>query len=214
MGIKKKPGPYKMSQDHLLPKFAPVRKPGEERIGVPNGHEGPAAVAAALRPETTTTLENAVEAAVEAKLTAPVAQPIAVQDDPAKERKRKGARRFGFRWAGRLARFAGRGSGSSRTGQSSQPDDVELTIERVRVVRNDLSDSDYQVVLAQNGSSSKNPTSNGTNGDGGRRPLGMVWNRLSARLLRQAALDFNAVQKERGKLLSQASNGGGGANGA
>ena len=34
-----------------------------------------------------------------------------------------------------------------------------------------------------------------------RQPLGMVWNRLSAHLLRKAAQEFSLMQKERGKLL-------------
>jgi hypothetical protein len=86
----------------------------------------------------------------------------------------------------------------------------ELSLNAIKVIRNDLSDSDFDVIA-----SAKQSTISPTAAANGPRPgLGMVWNRLSARLLRQAALDFSAVQKERGKLLSQAGHGGGGDRGA
>jgi len=75
---------------------------------------------------------------------------------------------------------------------------TEFSLERVKVVRNDLTDSDFELASKA----------------GPRQPLGMVWNRLSARLLRQAAQEFNLAQKQRGKLLTQAGDGRGTPRGA
>jgi hypothetical protein len=80
---------------------------------------------------------------------------------------------------------------------------TELSLNGVKVVRNDLIDSDLQA-----GAGRLTLLKTSVPNSGGGRPLGMVWNRLSARLLRQAAQEFNAVQKERGKFLSQAGDGG------
>ena len=69
----------------------------------------------------------------------------------------------------------------------------------VKVVRNDLKDSDFELVALPSGAGGASTQASGRPGT-----VGVVWNRLSARLLRQAVQDFNVVQKERGKLLSSA----------
>jgi hypothetical protein len=83
----------------------------------------------------------------------------------------------------------------------------------IKVVRNDLSDSDFQVVPSRQRPKTSVPEDEGME-KSARQPIGVVWNRLSARLLRQAAQEFNVVQKQRGKLLSQVGHGEGSGRGA
>jgi hypothetical protein len=187
MGIKKHPGPYRMNQDHLLPRFEPIDRPA---AAVPAPTELEARPPAA--PESETTL-------------GPSASP---SDDNkgagAPKEKRPALPR---RWLARLLRpFASKASRPEKSavrGQAARrPVQGELAL-NLKVVRNDLTDCDgagaAPGLLSPNGGAQR------------RQPIGMVWNRLSARLLMQAATEFNVVQKERGKLLSQAGDGSGGA---
>src|SRR5690242_1793856 len=90
MGIRKKPGPYRMSQENLLPRFAP----------------------------------------------APAAVP---------------KRRIFSRLTARLARLTRRKGGVPvEGGGGGQHIQTELLLDSVRVVRNDLSDSDFEVVPVRN----------------------------------------------------------------
>lgn len=154
MGIKKQPGPYRMSQEHLLPKFAPVHK----RASAGTATQG-----------------------------------------------------FLMRWATRFGR-KGQRRGCSVPAPGGRHVQTELSLDTVKVVRNDLSDCDFEVVSTVR--QAAGPLADGKPAGSQRRVLGMVWNRLSAGLLRQAASDFSLVQKERGKLLSQAGHGNGGAGGS
>jgi hypothetical protein len=196
MGIKKQPGPYLMNEDHLLPKFgvaqgksqdaepSEVAEVGSTRSGGPPPIDTSAVAILNSGPgESKSALKNRVRS--------------------------RGAGGEGF-WKRFLARIGtvGRWRPGSTSHRKANGWHVqgELSLEGLRVVRNDLSDSDFEVVRAR-----KRPGSGGRENGVGRQPLGMVWNRLSARLLRQAVQDFNLVQKERGKLLSQAGNGRGSA---
>jgi hypothetical protein len=154
MGIKKQPGPYRMSQEHLLPKFAPVHKPASAGTST------------------------------------------------------KG---FLMRWATQFGR-KGQRRGCSAPAPGGQHVQTELSLDTVKVVRNDLSDCDFEIISTVR--QAAGPLADGKPAGPQGRVLGMVWNRLSARLLRQAASDFNSVQKERGKLLTQAGPGSGGAGGS
>jgi hypothetical protein len=189
MGIKKQPGPYRMNQEHLLPKFPPVAKP---------------AAGCTKRPEPVAEGDG-VAAATAAGPKAEAACSRLPFPGPAEP---KG---FFWRLALQLAR-RGQQPGGAEAPRRPRHVQTELALDGIRVVRNDLTDCDFEVVAAR-GQATKSLAESAGPGIQ-RRALGMVWNRLSARLLRQAALDFNLVQKERGKLLSQAGHGGGGAGGA
>jgi hypothetical protein len=169
MGIKRHPGPYRMNQDHLLPRFDPPRRLGRSLVGSPEAEPGQASSAAAA-------------ASGGGKSRNLLARVVA-------------------RFIHRKDRRQGNRPAAARTGGG--PVQTELSLADVRVVRNDLTDSDFDIVAGRGGK-----------GANGRPALGLVWNRLSARLLRQAAQEFKDVQKERGKFLSQASSGDGGPGGA
>jgi hypothetical protein len=211
MGIRKAPSPYRMSQQHLLPKFTAASRL-ETAAGPKEASESgeAAAVPDSVAPRA---IADAESAAVVAK--APAAGPGTAEPVGGEEhseagravtgRATKPTKRLTALAAG-LANWTKPARKGTAAGKSSRHVQGELSLDRVRVVRNDLRDSDYEVVRARNVASQR-PQSP-------RAGLGMVWNRLSARLLRQAALEFNLVQKERGKLLSQAGHGDGGARGA
>lgn len=212
MGIRKAPSPYRMSQQHLLPKFvaapraetaagskqeasesedsAAVSEPAEGRAAAVADSTAAVAKVRAAGPSTPEPVEGRGQSAA---------------DSGAPKRGPKPTKRLTALAAGlaNWTRPARKGTATAKSGRHVQG---ELTLDRVRVVRNDLRDSDYDVVrpTAVPGQRAPSP----------RPGLGMVWNRLSARLLRQAALEFNLAQKERGKLLSQAGHGPGGARGA
>jgi hypothetical protein len=90
------------------------------------------------------------------------------------------------------------------------PVQTELSLDGVKVIRNDLADSDSQVKTTRRPTATQAAVSSRTGG----QPLGMVWNRLSARLLRQAAQEFTVVQKQRGRVHSQTGDDRGGSRGA
>lgn len=173
IGIKKQPGPYKLNQEHLLPKFAPMQRP-----------------AAAAD-------EDGGSAAAEKRPVQETAGGI--------RRSRERAPRLLRSLAERMTRW--RRPVPSR--MAARPVQTELSLNGIKVVRNDLSDCNFQVVLGGDGER----TTGKEGRPGSRQGLGMVWNRLSARLLRQAAQEFTLVQKERGKLCSQAGNGSAGPGG-
>ena len=196
MGIKKKPGPYRMNQEHLLPKFAPAEKSPVEDCSAPSA--GP------CRPS-----------AESAELFPPAASDISPSgaDAPKPNANRQRHDRMGtFQLiASRISRaLTGRRRGDgvpSTKKRAARPVQGELSLNTVKVVRNDLEDSDLEIGPRQSLAlpSGKKQQAAPT------RPIGIVWNRLSARLLRQAAQEFNSVQKQRGKLLSQSGHDGGGA---
>lgn len=179
-GIKKEPGPYRMNQEHLLPKF-----PATVRLTT---IDETAAVEGSPDPRTTPETSSAAEADQ-------TQQPLGASRPSA------------------LGRLLGKLRNPFRRKQPTvpapavavrahrQPVQGELALGAVKVVRNDLRDCDGE-------------ESAGMQPGARRQPMGIVWNRLSARLLRQAVLDFNLVQKERGKFLSQAGSGSGGPHGA
>jgi hypothetical protein len=183
MGIKKQPGPYKLNQEHLLPRFEPVAKVnGAAVASEADGTERTAAV------ETQTALGSADG-----------------QDGAALPNRPRGVLAS---LAAGLVRLRHRGSANSVV---KRPVQAELDFPGLKVVRNDLSDCNFPVVLGTESArvnGGENPPA------AQRQGLGMVWNRLSARLLRQAAQEFTSVQKERGKLCSQAGNGRPGPRGA
>ena len=170
MGIKKQPGPYKLNQEHLLPKFSPVQRP----------------LAAALEE--------------------PAVAPDGLGAGTDREVRGKTRGRLAS-WAARWIRFGRRRPPAVAAKRAVQ---TELALSGVRVVRNDLSDCNFRVVLGNDLARGAKQSRSGSQ----RQALGMVWNRLSARLLRQAAQEFTLVQKERGKLCSQAGDGGAGPGGA
>jgi hypothetical protein len=194
-GIKKQPGPYKMNPDSHLPQFTPVPKPvvaATTSAVCPVEQVAPAPEPAAVTPSPVQPVtETAVSAASETTATSKSAG--------------RGFRAF---FAHLLARFAQVGTGRRPTlpakASSRARIRVELSLDQLKVVCNDLSDSDFEVLKVR-----KRPVnqSEQTKNTAKTQPLGMVWNRLSARLLRQAAQEFNLVQKERGKLCSQAGHG-------
>jgi hypothetical protein len=118
---------------------------------------------------------------------------------------------FLTRWVTQFGRKRQR-RGCSAPAPGARHVQTELSLDTVKVVRNDLSDCDFEVISTVRPAAG--PLADGKPAGSQRRVLGMVWNRLSAHLLRQAASDFNLVQKERGKLLSQAGHGNGGAGGS
>ncbi len=193
MGIRKQPGPYRMTQENLLPKFAPPPRPG----------------APAKRPQPASGPATKGEAAASAAPTTAASSEPSQRPPPARNGK-SGARSLFVRLVNPFSHPA-RKSGFEPPPQG-KPVQAELSLDSLKVVRNDLTDCDFEVIPAAR----IGPASGGAKPGGGtdRRALGMVWNRLSARLLRQAALDFTLVQKERGKLLSQAGHGGGGPGGS
>jgi hypothetical protein len=196
MGIRKKPGPYRMTQQHLLPKFAPVQKAPAVASDTRQDEAENEPAAKASGDETARTA-----------VAAPVPAAVASIEPPRSDKPLAGKKTEGTPFsalASRWSRWKGRRTApvSGKTGDRVQG---ELSLDRVKVVRNDLSDSDFEVVRADIRTAARPPALQPS--------LGMVWNRLSARLLRQAALEFNLVQKERGKLLSQAGPGSGGAEG-
>jgi len=175
MGLKKQPGPYRMNEESALPRFEPP-----QRLAAAVGNADVHRPAEGL-------------AATEGK-----ANPLT--DAP----KRPCVTGNSTTVLGRLARVLApwkwrRHEHPAGGGIRKRPVQTEFSLERVKVVRNDLSDSDFGICA--------NKTTP-------RQPLGMVWNRLSARLLRQAAQEFNVAQKQRGKLLSQAGHGTGNPRGA
>lgn len=179
-GIRKEPGPYRMNQENLLPKFNAVSKdaPADDQA-----HE---------------------------TQTAPVPLADAAASDAACDEADKRERHrdvFKLGWLRRaVGRVFWRGSrtGGDATRDKRRPVQGQLSLDAVRVVRNDLTDSDSEAA----------PRRTASRPGAARSPShGMVWNRLSARLLRQAAEEFSEVQKHRGKLLSQASDARGGARG-
>jgi hypothetical protein len=190
IGIRREPGPYRMNQENLLPKFNADCKSASAAILPP--HSGrPEMEAAAVSPP-----DMAAVAAAFAGNPERVLGP--------------GAAELGWwhRALGRLLRRGGKGRDAAL--EKRRPVQQQLSLDSVRVVRNDLTDCDFQVApqrtLARPGAVKQTPAP--------RQPLGMVWNRLSARLLRQAAEEFSELQKQRGKLLSQAGHGRGGARGS
>jgi hypothetical protein len=197
MGIKKKPGPYKMSQEHLLPKFGSGSKPGiagalsdaELDVDLPNG---------AIPHPSEALAGNAIEA-----LSAP---------GGTFGRGSSSTRLFIAKLSARFNSWIRpRRTGPLLPCAGGRHVQAELSLDGLRVVRNDLSDSDFVVMPARK----KVSAAEGRNkGDSQRQALGVVWNRLSARLLRQAVQEFNVVQKERGKLLSQAGDGHGSTGGS
>src|SRR5262249_29001816 len=152
------------NQEHLLPKFAPVQKPPVA---------GPEQRAETVNQEVVAPNPTA----------APAEKPADVQPPrPGNGRStgRKGAvallKRLKPKWLQR-----GKGQSARMRKSVGPPVQAELSLDTVKVVRNDLSDSDFALV-PQEGAGGKATST--------RQPLGMVWNRLSARLLRQAAEEF------------------------
>jgi hypothetical protein len=199
MGIRKGPGPYRMSPGHLLPKFAPVPKPPSSTAAPLNqlritaaGHEQPPARICRDRPAPTAGLPGLEPASLGAKVD---------------------ARRMFTRLATHLARWArSRGQVCFPNGSKAHVQ-MELSLGNLKVVRNDLKDSDCAPGTTRRRSDlNLRPARKPMNSPAA--PLGMVWNRLSARLLRQAAEEFNSMQEERGKLLSQAGHGSASAHGS
>ncbi|MFO1497413.1 MAG: hypothetical protein U1G07_03280 [Verrucomicrobiota bacterium] len=193
MGIKQSPSPYKMSQEHLLPKFnRRAKEPAPElALAAPGAPVGTDQVAETLSPP--------------AKRGGSPSGSRREARPPRTSRSRLGGilGSFGSGWRRLIKRGRGQAAQASPVGRPVQ---TELSLDTVKVVCNDLADAED------------------AEGPGRRRRwrdldhegqrFGMVWNRLSARLLRQAVQEFNVVQKERGKLLSQTDHGGGGARGA
>ena len=179
MGIKKQPGPYRMNEDHLLPRFqSPPRT-----VAVTVGDELPTPshpVTAQPEPEQEPGVGGATVG-------------TNVKRQSTKARPPRIRRLFAWlstTWSGNR-RIAQAYPASAKQGK--QPVQAEFALNTVRVVRNDLSDCGNGVPGTLNGAAGSDVV--------GRRPVGIVWNQLSARLLRQAVIDFNLVQKERGKLL-------------
>lgn len=196
MGIKKQPGPYRMNQDHLLPRFdANQRVPAAVHLSDSSGKA--LEVSSDLRQD-------------DSSPAAPAPEQLANRRSP--ERKGQPRRNVLFRLMARLIRRRQEGgkSPSHLSGSSARPVQTELSLNTVKVVRNDLADNDAEFVAR--GQKAAAAASKSAGATPSRKPLGMVWNRLSARLLRQAVQDFNVIQKERGKLLTHASHDGGGAN--
>jgi len=190
MGIKKKPGPYRMNQEHLLPRFAPVPK---------------AAGSAAEPQESLETVAPASDLTESSGGSEPGAS--------ATPRPTQPEVRGGFlpRWAKRLAGLGRREKKEAKAPLGARLVQAELTLAAVKVVRNDLTDSDFELVPAARAQAAVRPTQAKTTAAS--QPMGIIWNRLSARLLRQATEDFNSVQKERGKLFTQAGPGAGSSRG-
>jgi hypothetical protein len=190
MGIKKQPGPYRMNQEHLLPRFAPVTK---------------TAVGSAPQPDKA--LIDRDSAGGKARTGWRRA------DSPRAVSREKPARGSLFaRWARQLS-----GRGHVEMLPEAPPAvaprvQTELSLDAVKVVRNDLTDCDFEVIAT--GGKSSNPFRDPKSASSQPRAFGMVWRRLNAGLLRQAAIDFTIVQKQRGKLLSQAGHGDGSAGGS
>ena len=220
MGIKKKPGPYRMNQDHLLPKFEP--SPRSQPAVAPT--KTLAAVKALAAIEQATAGDSDIEAAImsPAAIT-DAANPFRTGSPDAENLDGEPCanRRLGDRipepgqnvlrrLVSRLNPWATRAERRSSPSASSRGRAVqsELSLDALKVVRNDLSDSEVQFVSGRR----RAAFAAGKKGGASRRqPLGMVWNRLSARLLRQAVLEFNVTQKERGRIFSQAGHDGGSA---
>lgn len=198
MGIRKKPGPYKMSQEHLLPKFAPAVKNEPTHASVDSGPRTSLAETPIQTP-----LAHAISKTG-------AANPAARTGEGAAKVSKRPFRMFNTltdRLAGLFSRKRRRGLVGIRL---TQP---ELSLAGIKVMRNDLRDSDSQAAKASKRTLSLSKESK--QGTGVQPHLsGMVWNRLSARLLRQAAQEFNVVQKERGRLLSQAGHGDSGSRGS
>ncbi len=180
-GIRKEPGPYRMNQESLLPRFNAVSK------GAPD--DGQAS-------ETQTVPAPLADAAAN-----DAACQIVGQGEPRADVLKLGWLRRAISGVFRRnTRNGGDAARERRRSVQGQP-----SLDTVRVVRNDLTDTDSEVASRQTmAGQSAVP----------HQPHGMVWNRLSARLLRQAAEEFSELQKQRGKLLSQAGNGRGGARGS
>jgi hypothetical protein len=188
IGIRKQPGPYRMNEEHLLPKFPPA----ERTVLLGESAESSAATEAAVRSAEQPPLERTAAGAGDASGSAAPGKPKPVRSWLA--RLRNPFQRITQGTAPARARAAKSGR---------QLVQGELALNTVRVKRNDLSDCD--------GEACDSRIEVGAQQRGRAQPMGIVWNRLSARLLRQAVQEFNVVQKERGKFLSQAGSGGGGA---
>jgi hypothetical protein len=196
IGIRKSRGPFRMRQENLLPHFEPLQSE----------------------------LKSAAEPAVSAPdLASP--EPAVLRAEPvesspvARVEKKVPVQRLGLasRLAAPLKRFGSllrRGSRSaSAKGPARRHVQTEFAIARIKVVRNDLSDSDIEFIPAMK-QPSQPPAGGAPPRSGRMQPLGIIWNRLSASLLRRAAQEFHTNQKERGKLLAQIGPDGGGARGS
>jgi hypothetical protein len=178
-----------MKQENRLPQFDSM--PGEKRTTVCQGDLTPDLFEAGRKARA-----DEVPAAIESS-----AAPV----------EKAGVMR---RLAGRLKnlrRYVSRG-GTKAKGPV-RPEQTEFALSRIKVVRNDLSDSDLEVIPAMK-QTSKIPAEGVRAGGGRLQPFGIIWNRLSAPLLRRAAQEFHTTQRERGKLLAQPSADGGGARGS
>src|ERR1041385_8632504 len=181
MGIRNNPSPYRMNQQNLLPKFAPIQK---ATVGGKRQEEAPG-----IASSEPAVVQNASEPAVAVGENPPPGCDSTVEPRPRKSKSNPMAV-----IASGLAQWTGRSRRASAPEKVGAQIQGELLLDRVKVVRNDLTDSDFELVAV---------ALPGATASSRERPgLGVVWNRLSARLLRQAALEFNLVQKERGKLLS------------
>jgi hypothetical protein len=135
--------PFKMTQQSLLPKFGsvtapeePARGSGENRnqtvasAALPTGQPQPANVATGNK---TMNAVRAVETGPEAEASVPVVMKQAVADRPAFPR-------------GRWTLFKNPFSKSGKSKSVDAPVQTELLLDSVKPVRNDLSDSDLEVV--------------------------------------------------------------------
>jgi hypothetical protein len=195
-----------MNQEHLLPRFdaPPQKEPAvdaKENVEEPEPPDTPQAATPSVADGSAASPVASV-AATEAATSEPVPVPAAAKAETAKKEKAgffsRVARLCGF---GRRAKTVRPGTKRGRMVQT------ELSLDSLKVVRNDLQDSDFEVVPVRGA-----PQAASGNGSG--QQVGVVWNRLSAKLLRQAVQDFNFVQKERGKLLSQTGSDRGSPRGA
>jgi len=179
-------GRYRMAEQGVLPKFAPVGRPislapkrhPEEPFAPGNGSMSPsnnAAFASALPlPElSSTVVDNSpavgvgVEAATEA-VSKPAA-PICVNAVPAAT--------TWFRL--RKSPFA---AGPADTIRSRLPLHTELSLDAVKPVRNDLSDADLEVVHSRPAPNQAGPPAPSRSGLFKSHRPGFVWSRLTARL--------------------------------
>jgi hypothetical protein len=194
-GLRKSRGPFKMTQENLLPHFEPLQADGKP----------PAAPAGS-------TLDLFASSHAGA-----VADAASVENAPGAEKREAGRKTSMFscwKWPlKKLGSLLRRGPRGPRL--KSQPRrqvQSEFPLAQIRVVRNDLSDSDIELIPAMK-RTSPSPRQGVVAGNGRMQPFGLIWNRLSAPLLRRAAQEFHTSQKERGKLLAQTGPEGGGARG-
>jgi len=203
VGIRKGPGPYRMSPEHQLPNFGPLPKPPLQTTSVPVKQP----LATAVTGEQVRPLVGPTplpRTAVHSELELP--RPVAGAPSPKAD-----SRRFFWHLATQLARWArhrGQRPTPSAGGGHVQP---ELPLASLKVVRNDLKDSDGESKTARRPNTLNSGATRLTNSP--RTPSGIVWNRLSAPLLRQAAQEFDSAQEQRARFLSHASNGRAGGHG-